>query len=101
MEARQTCITKSKQRVAGFGEIYTSPHEVKAMLDLVKQETEHIESRFLEPACGNGNFLIEVLARKLEKIASRYARRIMTGERNWKPMRMNLYIWKILRSFLI
>jgi type I restriction-modification system DNA methylase subunit len=46
--------TKSKQRVAGFGEVYTSSREVNAMLDLVKQETERIESRFLEPACGNG-----------------------------------------------
>jgi 23S rRNA G2445 N2-methylase RlmL len=42
------------------------------MLDLVKQETGRIESRFLEPACGNGNFLIEVLTRKLAKIAVRY-----------------------------
>jgi hypothetical protein len=65
---------KSKQRVAGYGEVYTAPREVKAMLDLVKQETERIESRFLEPACGNGNFLIEVLARKLTKIADRYGK---------------------------
>jgi hypothetical protein len=65
---------KTKKRVADYGEVYTSPREVNAMLDLVKQETERIESRFLEPACGNGNFLIEVLARKLSRIASRYAK---------------------------
>ncbi|MDR1930393.1 MAG: hypothetical protein LBQ44_07155, partial [Treponema sp.] len=63
---------KTKSRVADYGEVYTAPREVNAMLDLVKQETERIESRFLEPACGNGNFLIEVLTRKLAKIAARY-----------------------------
>jgi hypothetical protein len=64
---------KTKQRVADYGEVYTAPREVNAMLDLVKQETERIESRFLEPACGNGNFLLEVLSRKLARIVSRYA----------------------------
>ena len=73
--------TKSKDRIADFGEVYTSPREVNAMLDLVKQETERIESRFLEPACGNGNFLIEVLTRKLEKIASRYSKSRLEYER--------------------
>ena len=52
---------KSRQRVADHGEVFTAEREVKAMCDLVKQETERIESRFLEPACGNGNFLAEVL----------------------------------------
>ena len=64
----------TRQRVADFGEVYTSAREVNAMLDLVKQETERIESRFLEPACGSGNFLVEVLSRKLNRIASRYAK---------------------------
>jgi SAM-dependent methyltransferase len=73
--------TKSKRRVASFGEVYTSVREVNAMLDLVKQETERIESRFLEPACGNGNFLIEILARKLARIASRYAKSRLEYER--------------------
>ncbi|MCL1815940.1 MAG: hypothetical protein FWG27_09010 [Treponema sp.] len=73
--------TKSKDRIADFGEVYTSPREVNAMLDLVKQETERIESRFLEPACGNGNFLIEVLTRKLTKIASRYSKSRLEYER--------------------
>ena len=59
---------KSKKRVADHGQVYTSEREVNAMLDLVKQETERIESRFLEPACGDGNFLIEVLQRKLEVV---------------------------------
>ena len=56
---------KSKERVAAHGEVFTSEREVNAMLDLVKQETERIDSRFLEPACGDGNFLIEILRRKL------------------------------------
>ncbi len=56
---------KSKKRVTDHGEVFTNQREVNAMLDLVKHETERIDSRFLEPACGNGNFLAEVLKRKL------------------------------------
>ncbi|MDR0376487.1 MAG: hypothetical protein LBH70_01705 [Spirochaetaceae bacterium] len=72
---------KTKRRVADYGEVYTAPREVNAMLDLVKQETERVESRFLEPACGNGNFLIEVLTRKLAKIAVRYGKSRLEYER--------------------
>lgn len=57
---------KSKQRVADHGEVFTAEREVNAMLDLVKQETERVDSRFLEPACGDGNFLAEILRRKLD-----------------------------------
>lgn len=71
----------SKQRVADHGEVYTHPREVKAMLDLVKQETERIESRFLEPACGTGNFLIEILSRKLDTVAARYRKHQLDYER--------------------
>lgn len=56
---------KSKERVSAHGEVFTNPREVNAMLDLVKPETERLDSRFLEPACGDGNFLIEILRRKL------------------------------------
>ena len=49
---------KSRQRVADHGEVFTAEREVRAMSDLVKSETERIESRFLEPACGNGNFCL-------------------------------------------
>jgi len=56
---------KSRKRVTDHGEVFTSEREVNAMLDLVKQETERIDSRFLEPACGDGNFLSEILNRKL------------------------------------
>lgn len=63
---------KSRQRVADHGEVFTNIREVNAMLDLVKQETERIESRFLEPACGTGNFLSEILKRKLNVVKARY-----------------------------
>lgn len=56
---------KSRKRVVDHGEVFTHPREVNAMLDLVKPESERIDSRFLEPACGDGNFLIEILRRKL------------------------------------
>ncbi len=71
----------SKKRVADHGEVYTRPREVNAMLDLVKQETERIDSRFLEPACGHGNFLTEILRRKLRVVQSRYGKRQLEHER--------------------
>ncbi len=62
----------SKKRVADHGEVFTSQREVNAMLDLVKHETQRIDSHFLEPACGTGNFLAEILNRKLGVVGSRY-----------------------------
>ena len=67
-------LIKSRERVSQHGEVFTAEREVNAMLDLVKSETERIESRFLEPACGNGNFLAEILRRKLNVLSSRYSR---------------------------
>jgi len=64
----------SRQRVNDYGEVYTAEREVNAMLDLVKAETERIDSRFLEPACGTGNFLIEIQRRKLNVVEQRYSR---------------------------
>lgn len=64
---------KSRKRVADHGEVFTSERDVNAMLDLVKQETERIDSRFLEPACGTGNFLAEILNRKLKVVKKRYS----------------------------
>ena len=63
---------KSKERVADHGEVFTAQREVNAMLDLVKQETERIDSRVLEPACGDGNFLAEILRRKMAAVKARY-----------------------------
>lgn len=70
----QTSQIVSRQRVADHGEVFTAEREVKAMCDLVKSETERIESRFLEPACGQGAFLIEILHRKLAITTARYRR---------------------------
>lgn len=72
---------KSKQRVADHGEVFTAQREVNAMLDLVKQETERIDSRFLEPACGTGNFLVEILKRKLAVVENRYSKSQLEYER--------------------
>ena len=63
---------KSKKRVAERGEVFTAEREVKAMCDLVAQECDRIDSRFLEPACGNGNFLAEILTRKLATVKKLY-----------------------------
>ena len=71
----------SKKRVTNHGEVYTSRREVNAMLDLVKQEAERIESRFLEPACGTGNFLTEIMERKLCVVVSRYGKSQLDYER--------------------
>lgn len=71
----------SKERVSDHGEVFTSAREVNAMLDLVKHETERIDSRFLEPACGHGNFLMEVLQRKLTIVESKYGKNQLEFER--------------------
>ena len=73
---------KSKKRVTDHGEVFTGEREVNAMLNLVKSETERVESRFLEPACGNGNFLAEILRRKLEAVkkASKYKGKVFTAD---------------------
>lgn len=63
---------KSRDRVTDHGEVFTAEREVNAMLDLVKNETKRIESRFLEPACGDGNFLAEILRRKLAVCREKY-----------------------------
>jgi len=78
---KQLNLVISKKRVVDHGEVYTNEREVNAMLDLVRQETERIDSRFLEPACGTGNFLIEILTRKLNIVELRYGRNQLEYER--------------------
>lgn len=73
---------KSKQRVTDHGEVFTAEREVKAMCDLVKHETERIDSRFLEPACGEGNFLSEILYRKLSVVKKKYRKSPLDYEKN-------------------
>ena len=74
--------TKSKERIRERGEVFTAEREVKAMCDLVKDETERIDSRFLEPACGDGNFLAEILTRKLEVVKRKYKKSTLDYEKN-------------------
>ena len=71
---------KSKKRVSEHGEVFTNEREVNAMLDLVKDETLRIDSRFLEPACGDGNFLIEILKRKIDVVNKKYKK----DEKEWE-----------------
>lgn len=65
---------KSHKRVEDFGEVFTNEREVKAMCDMVKDETYRIDSLTLEPACGDGNFLAEILNRKLHTVEARYGK---------------------------
>ena len=71
-------LIQSRKRVADHGEVFTPAWMVDAMLDLVKDESERIDSRFLEPACGSGNFIVKVLQRKLAAVESKF------GKSNWK-----------------
>ena len=73
---------KSKQRVTDHGEVFTADREVKAMCDLVANECLRIDSRFLEPACGDGNFLAEILRRKLSTVRNKYGKSTYEYERN-------------------
>lgn len=77
----EAALVRTKKRVADHGEVLTGKREVNAMLDLVKQETERIDSRFLEPACGDGNFLTVILERKLAVVEKRYGKSQLDFER--------------------
>lgn len=78
----QKSQTKSKERVRERGEVFTAEREVKAMCDLVREEAMRLDSRFLEPACGDGNFLAEILIRKLEPLKIKYKRSSFDYEKN-------------------
>ena len=67
-------LIKSRKRVSDHGEVFTPAWMVDAMLDLVKDESERIDSRFLEPACGSGNFLVQILKRKLAAVELKFAK---------------------------
>lgn len=82
MEKSKINQIKSKNRVRKHGEVFTAEREVKAMCDLVKDETERIDSRFLEPACGDGNFLAEILTRKLAVVRKKYGKSPLDYEKN-------------------
>src|SRR3970282_891696 len=67
-------LVRSKRRVADHGEVFTPAWVVEDMLALVKDESERIDARFLEPACGSGNFLVQVLRRKLAAVELKYGK---------------------------
>ena len=67
-------LVKSKQRGADHGEVFTPAWMLESMLDLVKVETERIDARFLEPACGSGSFLVPILRRKLAAVEVKYGK---------------------------
>ena len=92
---------KSKKRVADHGEGFTSEREVNAMLDLVKDETEKLESTFLEPACGTGNFLTEILRRKLAVVKRRYKGNQLDFERNSTIAIASVYGVDILQDNIV
>jgi len=92
---------RSKKRVADYGEVFTSEKIVNDMLDLVKQETERIDSRFLEPACGTGNFLVEILRRKLDVVEKSYRRSQLEFERNLVLAVSSIYGIDILEDNVI
>jgi hypothetical protein len=69
-----TYLIRSRQRIADHGEVFTPAWIVEDMLNLVEAETERIDSRFLEPACGSGNFLVQVLRRKLAAVELRFGK---------------------------
>ncbi len=71
-----------KKRIKDYGEVFTQKREVDSILNLVKNETLNLESRFLEPACGDGNFLVEILSRKISILNSRFKKDKIDFERN-------------------
>lgn len=89
---------KSRDRVVKFGEVNTSEEEVNAMLDLVKQETERLDARFLEPACGDGNFLSGVLDRKLSLLGKRFNNNQYEFEKNSVVVIGSIYGLDILKD---
>src|SRR3954463_10825440 len=89
---------KSKQRVADHGEVFTPAWMVEAMLDLVKDESERIDARFLEPACGSGNFLVSILKRKLATVQARYGRSLFENRHHALLALMSTYGIELLED---
>ena len=92
---------KNKERVFCFGEVNTSENEINSMFDLVQHETERIDSRFLEPACGDGNFLIHVLKRKLKILHKNYSKDQYEFEKNGIVLIGSIYGVDILEDNVI
>lgn len=91
----------SKTRVADHGEVYTSQREVDAILDMLEYETERIDSRFLEPACGIGGFLVQIVTRKLRVVKARYVKSQLEYERNSVLAMTSVYGIDILQDNVV
>ena len=92
---------KSKKRTRDHGEVFTNNREINAMLDLVKDESERVDSRFLEPACGTGNFLAKILERKL-KTVNRLSRKNQTNYERYAILAISsIYGIELLEDNLI
>lgn len=94
----QTSLAKSKQRIKDHGEVFTPDFIVHDMLNLVKNETERIDSRFLEPACGDGNFLAPILEKKLNIVKKKYSRLQIDYERNALIALASIYGIELLKD---
>jgi len=84
-------LIKSRQRVADHGEVFTPAWLVEDMLDLVRDESHRIDSRFLEPACGSGNFLVPVLRRKLATVEEKFAKSVFEKRHHALLALMSIY----------
>lgn len=97
----KTSQVKSKKRTRDYGEVFTNNREINAMLDLVKDESERVDSRFLEPACGTGNFLAKILERKL-KTVNRLSRKNQTNYERYAILAISsIYGIELLEDNLI
>jgi len=95
---RRVSFVTSRQRVTDHGEVFTPAWMVDAMLDLVKKESERIESRFLEPSCGSGNFLAPVLQRKLATVHAKFGRNEFSKSHNAMIGLMSIYGIELLED---
>ena len=92
---------KNRDRVTKFAEVNTSEREVKNMLNLVSEETNRLDARFLESACGDGNFLIEILNRKMEVLIKNFKKNQYEFERNSIVVIGSLYGIDILNDNVV
>jgi len=94
-------LIKSRQRVSDHGEVFTPSWMVEDMLNLVQSETERIDSRFLEPACGSGNFLKNVLARKFQMVQQKYSKSDFEKQHNALFALMCIYGIELLKDNIV
>lgn len=92
---------ENRSRISEFGEVFTAAREVTAMIDLVSNEAQRIDSRFLEPACGDGNFLIQVLQRKISVVSKIYSKNKLDYQRNIFMAVSSLYGIDILEDNVV